>query len=183
MMTAADGAQRRCMVAASQSDAFRLAEKCNHVGDLIFARVTKPRSPGFHRLAHRIGMLVVENVPTFSHHTPHTALKRLQVESQQGCEMMSVQMSGIWSQVLAFVTESIGAPFASVLTQALAVIGMKGRMVTVAVPLSLSYDTMDETEFRGVVKGLCRYISQEYWPSMSPEDIEAMAETTGDLTE
>lgn len=44
------------------------------------------------------------------------------------------------------------------------------------VPRSLSFDTMDEVEFQDVMHALCKYVSKTYWPTLKPEQIEAMAE-------
>lgn len=45
----------------------------------------------------------------------------------------------------------------------------------VRTPLSLSFESMEEGEFREVMRGLCRHIAAEYWPSLEPEKIEQMA--------
>lgn len=47
--------------------------------------------------------------------------------------------------------------------------------VTCRLPLSLSFDSMDECEFREVSVRLCDYISERYWPELEPEQIESMA--------
>ena len=47
--------------------------------------------------------------------------------------------------------------------------------ITYLVPRSISYESMDESEFRGVVAKLCSYISETYWPSLSAAQIETMA--------
>ena len=44
------------------------------------------------------------------------------------------------------------------------------------IPRSLSFESMSEEEFQGVVKGFCRHIAGQYWPGMQPESIEHMAE-------
>lgn len=44
------------------------------------------------------------------------------------------------------------------------------------VPRSLSFESMDEGEFKNAAMGICRTISERYWPDMSPERIECMAE-------
>lgn len=176
-------AQRRVLVAATAGDAARLASKGNHVGDLIFARITKPRNPGFHRLAHRIGQLVVENVEGFGHMEAHAALKRLQIESGAGCEILSVEISSVWAEVLAWIGENIGRPVAEMLRLATDAMGLKGKLIPIHVPKSLSYDSMDEGAFKDAVKSICKYLSIRYWPAMSPEDIELMAETTQGLIE
>ena len=43
------------------------------------------------------------------------------------------------------------------------------------VPRSLSFASMDEAEFRQTIAAMCRYVSKRYWPSCTPEQIEAMA--------
>jgi hypothetical protein len=43
-------------------------------------------------------------------------------------------------------------------------------------PLSLSFDSMDDGERHEVARAMCRHISEKYWPSLSPEQIEEMAE-------
>ncbi len=50
---------------------------------------------------------------------------------------------------------------------------------TYRIPRSLSFESMDESEFGEVFKGFCRYVSKTYWPSMEPEAIERMAEMWG----
>ena len=44
-------------------------------------------------------------------------------------------------------------------------------------PRSFGFETMDEDEYRDSVKGICRYVSDRYWPTVSPEQVEAMAES------
>ena len=46
---------------------------------------------------------------------------------------------------------------------------------TYRVPQSLSYESMDQGEFKAVIAGLCRYVATTYWPGLSPEQIENMA--------
>ena len=43
-------------------------------------------------------------------------------------------------------------------------------------PRSFSFESMDETEYRESIKSICRYVSSRYWPSVSPEQVEQMAE-------
>lgn len=45
------------------------------------------------------------------------------------------------------------------------------------IPQSLSFDSMDEGEFREIVRGFCRHIAEQYWPDLSPERVEEMAES------
>lgn len=84
-----------CLRPADSSTQARMREKGYHVGDLVFAEITKPRSPGFHRLAHRIGMLCSQNIEAFSGMEAHAVLKRLQWEANIGCEEIGVQVPGV----------------------------------------------------------------------------------------
>ena len=44
------------------------------------------------------------------------------------------------------------------------------------IPRSISYESMDETEFQEAAKGICRTIAERYWPTSTPEAIEHMAD-------
>lgn len=48
-------------------------------------------------------------------------------------------------------------------------------LVMIRTPRSLSFASMDEGEFQQVIEGLCRYIAKTYWPTCTPEQVEAMA--------
>lgn len=50
-------------------------------------------------------------------------------------------------------------------------------MVIQFIPRSLSFESMDEGEYREAARGICRTIAERYWPSMTPEAIEEMAES------
>lgn len=43
------------------------------------------------------------------------------------------------------------------------------------IPRSLSFESMDEGEFKEVISGFCRHIAKQYWPTLTPEAIEDMA--------
>lgn len=45
------------------------------------------------------------------------------------------------------------------------------------IPRSFGFESMDEDEYRDAVKGICRYVSDRYWPTVSPERVEEMAES------
>jgi hypothetical protein len=40
---------------------------------------------------------------------------------------------------------------------------------------SLSYESMDDAEFRAVIAAMCRHVAKTYWPTCTPEKIEQMA--------
>lgn len=43
-------------------------------------------------------------------------------------------------------------------------------------PRSLSFESMDEGEFREVMRGFSRHVAATYWPELTPGEIEQMAE-------
>ena len=47
---------------------------------------------------------------------------------------------------------------------------------TVRIPLSLAFESMDDGEFREIFTGLARHVAERYWPDLTPEQIERMAE-------
>lgn len=49
-------------------------------------------------------------------------------------------------------------------------------MVVQLIPRSLSFESLDEGEYQEAARGICRTISERYWPEMDPEQIEEMAE-------
>jgi hypothetical protein len=44
------------------------------------------------------------------------------------------------------------------------------------VPKSISFESMDDREFRELFTALTRHLSERYWPDCSPDEIERMAE-------
>ncbi|SDH26101.1 hypothetical protein [Nitrosomonas sp. Nm132] len=45
------------------------------------------------------------------------------------------------------------------------------------IPRSLSFESMEEGEFRQVAVKFCEYIANRYWPDLDPEQIEHMAQS------
>lgn len=83
------------LIPADTATQSRMREKGYKIGDLVFAEITKPRNPGFHRLVHRIGTLCAQNIESFSGMDAHKVLKRLQWEANIGCEEIGVQVPGV----------------------------------------------------------------------------------------
>lgn len=153
----------------------RLRQKRYHIGDLVFAQITKPRNPLFHRLVHRFGTLVSRNIDDFAGIDAHAVLKRLQVEANVGCDEMAVDIGTVWPVVVAWVRENLGAPFATVLSSALDALGRTAAKVPVRIPRSLSFESMDEGEFSELFMAFARYVSERYWLDLSPQQIIDMA--------
>lgn len=72
-----------------------MREKGYKIGDLIFAEITKPRSPGFWGLAHRFGDLCSKNIDALSGLSAHAVLKRLQIEADIGCDNIALNFPGV----------------------------------------------------------------------------------------
>lgn len=137
--------ERGSLVPADGYTHKRLRERGYRIGDTVLAELKKPRSPGFHRLAHRLGTLVAGNIEDFTGLDGHQALKRLQWEARIACDSMEVRVAGVG----------------------------KAEVIT---PRSLSYASMDQSEFEAVMRQFSEYIARTYWPDLSAEKIEAMAE-------
>ena len=50
-------------------------------------------------------------------------------------------------------------------------------IVTHRTPRSLSFAETDEGEYVEIARAICRHISERYWPELTPEQIEVMAES------
>lgn len=48
-------------------------------------------------------------------------------------------------------------------------------MVIQFIPRSMSFESMDESEYHDCAKRICRLIADRYWPDLEPEQIEIMA--------
>ena len=117
----------------------------HHTGDLLFVEFTKPRQPGFHRLAHALGDVIAANIEAFAGVEGHDVLKRLQIEADVGCDHMAVNFPGLGP-------------------------------CTYRTPKSLSYESMDEDEFEGVIRAMCDYVQRTYWQTETPERILKLAD-------
>jgi hypothetical protein len=69
-----------------------MRERGYHVGLELRAELKAARNPGFHRLAHAIGSLVVDQIPEFEGLDAHEAVKRLQRETGVCCESMEIDL-------------------------------------------------------------------------------------------
>ena len=138
--------ERGALVPADAHSQQRLREKGYRVGDVLAAELAKPRSPGFWRLAHRIGTLCVQNIEAFSGLSPHQAIKKMQFDTGLWCDITETEIPGL------------------------------GVLVSKR-PRSLAFESLDQGEFYELMKGLCRHIAETYWPHMTPEAVQEMAES------
>jgi hypothetical protein len=141
------GEEVRAWTALTKWDARAFKERKYHVGDEVRAEFSKPRNVKFHRLAHALGSMMVEQVHDFSGLTAHDALKRLQRECGAYCDEITMTLD----------------------------LGTLGKhIVPVKEPRSISFDELDAGDFDQLVKSIYEHISKTYWPSMTPDAVEEM---------
>ena len=137
------------LVPADDFAAERLRQRGYRVGDELSAELRKARNPKFNRMVHQLGQLLIQNVEAFVLYTDAHAV------------LKRLQIEGdIACDHVAILVPNLG-------------------MVEQRIPLSLSFETMDEGQFQEVYAGFCRHISRTYWPSLKPEQVEEMAGLMG----
>tara|TARA_R110000772_G_scaffold4573_4_gene16358 strand:- start:3074 stop:3568 length:495 start_codon:yes stop_codon:yes gene_type:complete len=74
-----------------------MEEKKYKHNDIVAASLSKLRTPGSNKNAHKIGGLCRKHLDSFSgYDDDHQALKRLQLESGAACEEIGLFMHGTW---------------------------------------------------------------------------------------
>lgn len=66
---------------------------------------------------------------------------------------------------------------ADIFCEPLAIVMPCVGMVTVKLPQSLSFEEMDDGERHEIARAMCRHIAKQYWKTLTPEQIEEMAES------
>lgn len=80
------------LVPANLIDQRLLRERKFNVGREVRAELKQSRNPAFHRLAHALGHLLVDNVEGFEGLDAHGALKRVQAASGICCEPLEIDL-------------------------------------------------------------------------------------------
>jgi hypothetical protein len=57
---------------------------------------------------------------------------------------------------------------------------VNGMSVIQRIPMSMSFESMEEGEFREVFSGICRHIGKTYWGGLSADEVQAMIELMPD---
>lgn len=127
------------LVPAHPIDQRLLKERKFHVKREVRAELKQPRNAAFHRLAHAVGHLLVDNVEEFRDLTSHEALKRLQREAGVCCEPFEIDLGPVLGKVTA----------------------MQAR--------SLAFDELEEDEFRTFFDGITAWIGEHYTQVMVDE--------------
>jgi hypothetical protein len=125
----------------------QLKAKGYHTGDVLAATLKKLNNPGFDRLLHRIGQLCAANIEAFHGLGAHQVLKKLQIESNTHCEDLPILLPEL------------------------------GIVATQRIPLSLNFEEVDDGLRHEIGLSWCRWIAKTYWTSLTPEQVEEMAES------
>lgn len=137
------------LVPADPFAAERLRQRGYHLGDELSAELRKARNPKFNRMVHQLGQLLIQNVEAFALYTDAHAV------------LKRLQIEGdIACDHVAILVPNLG-------------------MVEQRIPLSLSFEAMDEGQFQEVYAAFCRHITKTYWPDLDPSRIEEMASLMG----
>ena len=141
--------ERGALVPADAHSQQRLRERGYRVGDVLAAELVKPRSPGFWRLAHRIGTLCVESIEAFHGLNAHQAIKKIQADAGLECDVTHTDIPGL------------------------------GVLVSKQ-PRSLSFESMEQGQFYEFTRAACMHIASTYWPHLTAEQVQEMADTFPD---
>ncbi len=120
--------------------------------------IKESRNAAFHRLAHVIGHLLVDNVEAFRDLDAHAALKQLQLESGICCETVEMDASPVVKALLDAAEVVLGAGARRVLAAVLPDI----RVIPVKVAQSLAFDSMEEGDFSLFFTGITAWIGENY---------------------
>lgn len=130
-----DGIEYAAFVPCHAIDNRLARERGFRIGHEYRAEIKQSRNVKFHRLAHALGHLLVDNVEQFAGKSAHDALKQVQADS------------GVCCDVERFVID----------------LGQFGRHeVERNVPRSMAFDDMEEDEFANLFEGITAYIAEKF---------------------
>lgn len=143
----ATGEERIAFVTQHPIDGRLMKERGWRRGDQARAEFKKARNAKFHRLAHALGHLLVDNVDGFESLSAHDAIKRVQREAGVCCEQQEVDLGTIRFGDLAV---PVG-------------------LVPATVARSLAFDEMEEDEFAEFFRGITNHIDKTYLAGLTDE--------------
>ena len=127
------------------------------MGQEICITPHRMRDNGTWKHAHNIGKLCIDHIDEFSnYHRSHDVLKRIQLEGNIACTETMIKLPA---------DDENPEPY----------------YVTYRVPRSLSFDEMDEDEFRDVLNLMYKHLSDRYLPECDSESVEILVEAFGDV--
>ncbi|MEA9605732.1 hypothetical protein QY702_04520 [Xanthomonas campestris pv. plantaginis] len=154
----ATGERRLALVALHPIDRDLLKQRGYRRGQELRVEIKSPRDAWRHRLLHKIGQLMVENVEGWEGLDSHEAIKQLQREANVCCEQIDMDATPVVAAVLAASDAAFGPGAAKLLREVLPRI----ETIPVTVARSLAFDSMDEDEFRRLFEGITRHIGSAY---------------------
>lgn len=159
------GEERLAMLAEHPVDRELMKQRGYRRGQEVRLEIKAPRDAWRHRLLHKIGQLMVENVDGWEALDTHEAVKRLQREACVCCEQVDMDATAVVSAVLAASDAAFGPGAAKLLREVLPRI----ETIPVTVARSLAFDSMDEDEFRRLFEGITQHIGMHYTHVMLDE--------------
>jgi hypothetical protein len=87
--------EKGCLVPLDDRAKMLLRSRGYAVGDVVTADLRKERNGRYHRLVFALGNVVAENIEAFEGMDAHSVLKKLQLESEAGCERKGVSLPGV----------------------------------------------------------------------------------------
>lgn len=87
--------EKGCLVPLDDRAKMLLRSRGYAVGDVVTADLRKERNGRYHRLVFALGNVVAENIEAFEGMGAHSVLKKLQLESEAGCERKGVSLPGV----------------------------------------------------------------------------------------
>lgn len=152
------GEELGCFVPSHPIDQRLAKERGYRVGHEYRAEIKQARVSWQHRLIHKIGTLMVENVEGWEQLNSHDAVKQLQLESGVCCEQAEIDARPVIAAVLAFVQTIVGKRTFAKLSKMLPAI----ETVPVRQAESLSYDEMEQDRFEQLFDGITEHIGKHY---------------------
>ncbi|PPU53241.1 hypothetical protein XarbCFBP6827_18050 [Xanthomonas arboricola] len=152
------GEERLAMLAEHPVDRELMKQRGYRRGQEVRLEIKALRDAWRHRLLHKIGQLMVENVEGWENLDSHEAIKQLQREANVCCEVIDMDATPVVAAVLAASDAAFGPGAAKLLREVLPRI----ETIPVTVARSLAFDSMDEDEFRRLFEGITRHIGAAY---------------------
>lgn len=146
------------LVPAHEVDQRLLRDRKFRVGREIRGELKQPRDGSQHRLIHKIGHLIIDNVEGWEQLDARDAVKGLQLDANVCCETVEMDATPIIAAVLDACEAMLGAGARKVLAGVLPEIGT----IPVKRAESLSFDEMERTRFQQLFVGPTAYIGRHY---------------------
>lgn len=152
------GESRLAFVARDETDKRILKERGMRNGLECRAEFKMSRNVKFHKLAHVIGHLLVDNVEEFRGVGAHDALKAVQLKSNTACDMIEMDATPVISAILDACESIIGHGARKMLAAVLPEI----KTIPVKIARSIAFDEMAQDEFVEFFEGITEYIGLHY---------------------